>query len=110
MNRAVKAPVFKLHDNGIENEAGFGGCGVNSVGSREITLPSEASSCGQDNNLIGSNYRGRAYILDEKDKQWMKVFRSTGRLQVAVCYEEASIVPSRTMQEFQKYFSISDQR
>ncbi|KAL3433072.1 hypothetical protein BDV09DRAFT_186993 [Aspergillus tetrazonus] len=109
MNRAVKVPVFKLHDDGIENGAGVGGFGVNSVGSREISLPSEASSYGQDNNLIGFNYRGRAYILDEKDKQWMKVFRSTGRLQVAACYEEASIVPSRTMQEFQKYFSISDQ-
>ncbi|KAL4754547.1 hypothetical protein BDW72DRAFT_190131 [Aspergillus terricola var. indicus] len=109
MNRAAKVPVLKLQDDDIESEAGIGGCGVNSVGSREIPFPSEASSCENYNNLVGFTYRRRAYILDEKDKQWMKVFRSAGRLQVAASCEEASIVPSRTMQEFQKYFSISDQ-
>ncbi|KAL4734858.1 hypothetical protein BDV11DRAFT_209037 [Aspergillus similis] len=108
MNRAAKVPVLKLQDDGIQNEAGIG-CGVDSAGSHEIPLPSEASSCGLYNNLVGFNYRGRAYFLDEKDKQWMKVFRSTGRLQVAACYEEARIVPSCTMQEFQRYFSISEQ-
>ncbi|KAL4996752.1 hypothetical protein BDV10DRAFT_186845 [Aspergillus recurvatus] len=104
MNRAARIPV--LEDDGRENEAGDNG--VDSVG-RKIPTASEAPPCGQCNDLVAFNHFGRAYILDEEDKQWMKVFRSTGRLQVAACHEEASIIPARTMQEFRSYLNISDE-
>ncbi|KAL5048393.1 hypothetical protein BDW71DRAFT_205515 [Aspergillus fruticulosus] len=104
MNRAPRVPV--LEDDGRENEAGPGDSEVNFAEGREISIPSEvAPPCEQYKDLVGFNC-GRAYILDE-DKQWMKVFRSTWRLQVAACHEEASIVRARTMQEFQRYCSIS---
>ncbi|KAL6234788.1 hypothetical protein BDW75DRAFT_157956 [Aspergillus navahoensis] len=108
MNRPASVPV--LVDDGRGKEAGPGDRGNNSAEGREINTPSETPSCEQYNDLVGLNYRGCAYILNEVDKQWMKVFRSTGRLQVAACHEEASIIPARTVREFQRYFNICDER
>ncbi|KAL4980929.1 hypothetical protein BDW66DRAFT_163942 [Aspergillus desertorum] len=107
MNRAARAPVLK--DDGDENEAGPGDSGLNAEG-LETPVPREAPSCEQCNDLVGFKHRGRGYVLDEKNKQWLKVFRSTGRLQVAACHEGASIVPAPAMQEFQKYFKIFQER
>ncbi|RDW74579.1 uncharacterized protein DSM5745_07241 [Aspergillus mulundensis] len=54
----------------------------------------------------GFSHHGRTYIFDEEDKQWLKVFMSTGRLQEVAGNEEASIIPA---QEFRRYFDISDE-